>query len=385
MRRWQESDLPLVAAGCTHEEREMSAAVEDLNQHRDKALTTALKEIEKSCGKGTIMTLDDGAVADVDVISTGSIGIDKALGVGGIPKGRLVEIYGPEMSGKTTLTLQLIAEAQKAGGRAAFIDAEHALDPSYAQALGVNTGEILVSQPDYGEQAIEITEKLVRSGAVDLVVIDSVAALTPKAELEGGMESSQMGLHARLMSKACRMLTGIVGQTQCTVVFVNQIRMKIGVMFGSPEVTTGGNALKFYSSVRIDIRRIGQLKTNDEVVGNRTRVKIVKNKVAPPFKQMECDILFGKGIWRPSELIDLGVDTGLVEKSGAWYSMNGERLGQGKSNACEYLVENPTIADELEATIRSIMFDGGVIPDLNGKAADSAEDGIADAETPTTE
>jgi recombination protein RecA len=341
----------------------MSAVISNIHDERDKALGNALKEIEKAYGMGSVMTLDDGAVADVEVISTGSIGIDRALGVGGIPRGRIIEVYGPESSGKTTLTLQMIAQAQKGGGRAAFIDAEHALDPSYAQALGVNTAELLVSQPDHGEQALDIAEKLIRSGAVDLIVVDSVAALTPKAELEASMDASQMGLHARMMSKACRMLTGAISHTKCTVVFVNQIRHKIGVMFGSPEVTTGGNALKFYASVRIDIRSIAQLKTGDEVVGKRTRVKIVKCKVAPPFKSYECDIIFGRGIYRPAELIDLGIEVGFVQKSGTWFSLGDVRLGQGKSNACEYLVDNPDVADELEADIRSVLFDDGVIPD----------------------
>jgi len=352
----------------------MSAVVKDIHAERDKALGSALKEIEKTYGAGTVMTLEDGAVADVEVISTGSISIDRALGVGGIPRGRMIEVYGPESSGKTTLTLQIIAQAQRAGGRAAFIDAEHALDPGYAQALGVKTSELLISQPDYGEQALEIAEKLIRSGAVDLIVIDSVAALTPKAELDASMEASQMGLHARMMSKACRMLTGVISQTQATVIFVNQIRHKIGVMFGSPEVTTGGNALKFYASVRIDIRSIGQLKTGDEIVGKRTRIKVVKNKVAAPFKQCETDIVFGKGIYRPAELLDLGIETGVVEKSGSWYALDGTRMGQGKSNACDYLVTNPEVADALEATIRSIVFDDGVIPETRHSDEESTDD-----------
>jgi recombination protein RecA len=338
----------------------MSAVISNIHEERDKALGNALREIEKAYGQGSVMTLDDGAVANVEAISTGSIGIDRALGVGGIPRGRIIEVYGPESSGKTTLTLQIIAQAQKDGGRAAFIDAEHALDPTYAQALGVNTAELLVSQPDHGEQALDIAEKLIRSGAVDLIVVDSVAALIPKAELEASMDASQMGLHARMMSKACRMLAGAISNSHCTVVFVNQIRHKIGVMFGSPEVTTGGNALKFYASVRIDIRSIGQLKTGDVIVGKRTRVKVVKNKVSPPFKQTEVDIIFGRGIYRPAELIDLGIDVGLVQKSGAWFSLDDVRLGQGKSNACDYLVDNPDVADALEVKIRSILFDGGV-------------------------
>ena len=339
----------------------MNAVVQSIDAGRTRALDVAMKDIEKTFGKGAVMTLEDGAIADVEVISTGSIGIDKALVVGGIPKGRITEIYGPEASGKTTLTLQIIAQAQKQGGRAAFIDAEHALDPAYARALGVRTGELLLSQPDYGEQGLEIAEKLIRSGAVDLVVIDSVAALVPKAELEADMEAAQMGLHARMMSKACRKLTGIIKHTNATLIFVNQLRMKIGVMFGSPEVTTGGNALKFYSSVRLDIRAIGQLKTGDVIVGKRTRVKVTKNKTAPPFRQTECDILFGKGIWRPAELIDLGVETGLVQKSGSWFSVDDQQIGQGKGNASDFLVEHPDVADALEANIRSILFDGGAL------------------------
>jgi len=356
----------------------MSAVISNIHEERDKALGNALREIEKAYGQGSVMTLDDGAVANVEAISTGSIGIDRALGVGGIPRGRIIEVYGPESSGKTTLTLQIIAQAQKDGGRAAFIDAEHALDPAYAQALGVNTAELLVSQPDHGEQALDIAEKLIRSGAVDLIVVDSVAALIPKAELEASMDASQMGLHARMMSKACRMLAGAISNSHSTVVFVNQIRHKIGVMFGSPEVTTGGNALKFYASVRIDIRSIGQLKTGDVIVGKRTRVKVVKNKVSPPFKQTEVDIIFGRGIYRPAELIDLGIDVGLVQKSGAWFSLDDVRLGQGKSNACDYLVENPDVADSLEAKIRSILFDGGVIPEEG--AHNAAEESTIEAD-----
>lgn len=337
----------------------MSAVVEDINARRNKALATAMKEISKSYGEGAVMMLDDEAVADVEVISTGCIGIDKALVVGGIPRGRIVEIYGPEASGKTTLTLQIIAEAQKGGGRAAFIDAEHALDRTYAEALGVDTSNLLLSQPDHGEQGLEITEKLIRSGAVDLVVIDSVAALIPKAELEADFEAAQMGLHARMMSKACRKLAGLVKQTNTTLVFINQIRMKIGVMFGSPETTTGGRALKFFSSVRMDIRAIGNLKNNDEIIGKRTRVKVVKNKCAPPFRQAEFDIVFGKGIFREAELIELGVELGLIEKSGAWYSKDGTSIGQGKGNAAEYLLENPEEGAALEANIRSVIFGGG--------------------------
>lgn len=341
----------------------MSAVVETLDTAKTKALDSAIKDIEKCHGKGSVMMLNDDAIGDVEVISTGSIGIDHALVVGGVPKGRLIEIYGPEASGKTTLTLQIIAEAQANGGRAAFIDAEHALDPAYAENLGVNTSELLLSQPDYGEQGLEIAEKLIRSGAVDLMVIDSVAALVPRVELEAEMEASQMGLHARMMSKACRRLTSVVKQTNCTVIFVNQIRMKIGVSFGSPETTTGGRALAFYASVRIDIRAIGQLKTGDAVVGKRTRVKIVKNKVAPPFKQVEVDVIFGKGIYKPAELIDLGVTMGFVEKSGVWHSIDGVQIGQGKGNAAEYLVANADVAERLEEKIRSVLFNDGVMPD----------------------
>lgn len=361
----------------------MNAIVKDIHAERDKALGSALAELEKTYGQGTVMTLDEGAVADVEVISTGSIGIDRALGVGGIPRGRMIEIYGPESSGKTTLTLQIIAEAQKMGGRAAFIDAEHALDSSYAEALGVDKGKLLVSQPDYGEQALEIAEKLIRSGAVDLIVIDSVAALTPKAELEASMDASQMGLHARMMSKACRMLTGAISESRCSVIFVNQIRHKIGVMFGSPEVTTGGNALKFYTSVRIDIRAIGTLKGKDGPVGKRTRVKVVKNKVASPFKQHECDVIWGRGIWRPAELLDLGVEVGRVEKSGAWFSLDGEQLGQGKDASCAYLVEHPDVADQLEADIRASLFGESKAEDATDAVSDGGghEEGPDDVES----
>jgi len=365
----------------------MNAVVENIAAARDRALETAIKDIEKSYGKGAVMRLDEGPIAEVDVISTGSIGIDKALVVGGIPRGRITEIYGPEMSGKTTLTLHLIAEAQKAGGKAAFIDAEHALDPAYAEKLGVKTSELLLSQPDHGEQALEIAERLVRSGAVDLVVIDSVAALIPKAELEADMEAAQMGLQARMMSKACRKLAGIVAQTNSSIVFINQIRMKIGVSFGSPEVTTGGNALKYWASVRLDIRRIGQLKTGDEVVGNRTRVTVKKNKVAPPFKKVEFNIIFGKGVWRPAELIDLGVEIGVVEKSGSWFSIGDVKIGQGHGNASQYLADHPEEAKRLEQTIRSVLFNEGVIPvdgapdeesgESEGEGKEEATDGEA--------
>jgi recombination protein RecA len=328
-----------------------------MDDNRQKALKAALGQIEKQFGKGSVMRMGDEQIArDIQAISTGSLGLDVALGIGGLPKGRVVEIYGPESSGKTTLTLHVIAEAQKAGGTAAFIDAEHALDPSYAEKLGVNVDELLVSQPDTGEQALEITDMLVRSGAVDVVVIDSVAALTPKAEIEGDMGDSHVGLHARLMSQALRKLTGNIKRSNTMVIFINQIRMKIGVMFGSPETTTGGNALKFYSSVRLDIRRIGAIKKGDEVVGNETRVKVVKNKVAPPFKQVEFDILYNQGISHMGEVLDIGVKEGLVDKAGAWYSYNGERIGQGRDNVCTFLRENPDMAADIEQQIRARLL-----------------------------
>ena len=328
-----------------------------MDDNRKKALAAALGQIEKQFGKGSVMRLGDaGAVRGVEVISTGSLGLDVALGVGGVPKGRVVEIYGPEASGKTTLTLQIVAEAQKQGGTAAFVDAEHALDPVYAEKLGVNMDELLVSQPDTGEQALEITDMLVRSGAVDVVVVDSVAALTPKAEIEGEMGDSHVGLQARLMSQALRKLTANIKRTNCIVVFINQIRMKIGVMFGNPETTTGGNALKFYASVRLDIRRTGAIKKGDEVLGNETKVKVVKNKVAPPFKMAYFDILYGEGISREGEIIDLGVANGIVEKSGAWYSYNSNRIGQGKDNVRNFLKENGDMAAEIEARIRAELL-----------------------------
>ncbi|GBL46299.1 RecA protein [Sulfuriferula multivorans] len=331
-----------------------------MDENRSKALAAALAQIEKSFGKGSIMRLGDGEVVrDIQVVSTGSLGLDIALGVGGLPRGRVVEIFGPESSGKTTLTLQVIAEMQKLGGTAAFIDAEHALDPQYAQKLGVNVSDLLISQPDTGEQALEIADMLVRSGSVDVVVIDSVAALTPKAEIEGEMGDSHMGLQARLMSQALRKLTGNIKRTNTLVIFINQIRMKIGVMFGNPETTTGGNALKFYASVRLDIRRTGAIKKGDEVIGSETRVKVVKNKVAPPFKQAEFDILYGEGISREGEIIELGVEHKLVEKSGAWYAYNGEKIGQGKDNAREYLREHPEIAHEIENKVRAAI---GIVP-----------------------
>jgi recombination protein RecA len=328
-----------------------------MDDNKRKALSAALSQIEKQFGKGTVMRMGDvGAVRDVGVISTGSLTLDIALGIGGLPQGRVVEIYGPESSGKTTLTLQVIAECQKQGGTAAFVDAEHALDPGYAGKLGVNVDDLLVSQPDTGEQALEITDMLVRSGAVDVVVVDSVAALTPKAEIEGEMGDSHVGLQARLMSQALRKLTGNIKRSNTLVIFINQIRMKIGVMFGSPETTTGGNALKFYSSVRLDIRRIGAIKKADEVVGNQTRVKVVKNKMAPPFKQAEFEILYGEGISHEGELIDLGVMEGIVDKSGAWYSYGGDRIGQGKDNARGFLRENPDLAQAIETQIRAKLL-----------------------------
>jgi recombination protein RecA len=328
-----------------------------MDDNRKKALAAALGQIEKQFGKGSVMRLGDSeAVRDVDVISTGSLGLDIALGVGGLPRGRVVEIYGPEASGKTTLTLQVIAQAQKAGGTAAFVDAEHALDPTYAEKLGVNTEELLISQPDTGEQALEIADMLVRSSAVDVVVIDSVAALTPRAEIEGEMGDSHVGLQARLMSQALRKLTANIKRSNTLVIFINQIRMKIGVMFGNPETTTGGNALKFYSSVRLDIRRIGSIKKGDEIVGNQTRVKVVKNKIAPPFRSAEFDILYGEGGSREGELIDLGAANDVVEKSGAWYSFEGERIGQGKDNARDFLRANPKIADKIEQALRAKLL-----------------------------
>ncbi|MCZ6887015.1 MAG: recombinase RecA [Gammaproteobacteria bacterium] len=323
---------------------------------RDRALAAALAQIERQFGKGSMMRLGDREQELIPSISTGSLGLDIALGVGGLPRGRVAEIYGPESSGKTTLTLQIIAEAQRAGGTCAFIDAEHALDPIYAEALGVNTDELLVSQPDTGEQALEICDMIVRSGAVAVVVIDSVSALTPKAEIEGEMGASHVGLQARLMSQALRKMTANIKNSKTLVIFINQIRMKIGVMFGSPETTSGGNALKFYASVRLDIRRIGAVKDGDEVIGNETRVKVLKNKVAPPFRQAEFQILYGHGIYRHGEIIELGVKQGIIDKSGAWYSYKDERIGQGRKNAAAYLVENPSICDEIEARIRAELL-----------------------------
>ncbi|CAB3680458.1 Protein RecA [Paraburkholderia sediminicola] len=344
-----------------------------LTAEKSKALAAALAQIEKQFGKGSVMRLGAGeAVEDIQVVSTGSLGLDIALGVGGLPRGRVVEIYGPESSGKTTLTLQVVAEMQKLGGTAAFIDAEHALDIQYAGKLGVNVNELLVSQPDTGEQALEIADALVRSGSIDMIVIDSVAALVPKAEIEGEMGDSLPGLQARLMSQALRKLTGTIKRTNCLVIFINQIRMKIGVMFGNPETTTGGNALKFYASVRLDIRRIGSIKKNDEVIGNETRVKVVKNKVAPPFREAIFDILYGEGISRQGEVIDLGVQAKIVDKAGAWYSYNGERIGQGKDNAREFLRENPDIAREIENRIRESLGVNAMAEAVTGAAAEVA-------------
>ncbi|QKK02256.1 MAG: recombinase RecA [Pseudomonadota bacterium] len=345
-----------------------------MDDNRKRALAAALGQIEKQYGKGAIMRMgDDAARKDVPVVSTGSLALDVALGVGGLPRGRVVEVYGPESSGKTTLTLHAVAEAQKLGGTAAFVDAEHALDPTYAEKLGVNVDDLLVSQPDTGEQALEITDMLVRSGAVDIVVVDSVAALTPKAEIEGEMGDSHVGLQARLMSQALRKLTANIKRTNCLVIFINQIRMKIGVMFGSPETTTGGNALKFYSSVRLDIRRIGAIKRGDEAVGNETRVKVVKNKMAPPFRQAVFEILYGEGISREGELIELGVEHGLVKKSGAWYSYGDDRIGQGKDNVRQFLKDNPDMAADIERQLRETLLPKSVGP--SGTAADVAEAG----------
>ena len=343
-----------------------------MDDNKKRALDAALGQIDKQFGKGSVMRMGDKSVMrDISAISTGSLGLDVALGIGGLPRGRVVEIYGPESSGKTTLTLSAIAEAQKLGGTAAFIDAEHALDPVYAEKLGVNIDDLVVSQPDTGEQALEIADMLVRSSAVDIIVIDSVAALTPKAEIEGDMGDTHVGLQARLMSQALRKLTGNIKRTNTLVIFINQIRMKIGVMFGSPETTTGGNALKFYSSVRLDIRRTGAIKKGDEVVGSETRVKVVKNKVAPPFKQAEFDILYGEGFSREGEIITHGVKHDIIEKSGAWYSYNGDRIGQGKENVRNWLKENPAIAEEIEGRIRAILLPALVAPEA--EAAEVAE------------
>lgn len=344
-----------------------------MNDNKQKALDAALSQIERQFGKGSIMKLGDNKALNIDAVSTGSLGIDIALGIGGLPMGRIVEVYGPESSGKTTLTLQVIAQAQKEGKTCAFVDAEHALDPVYAQKLGVNIDELLVSQPDTGEQALEICDMLVRSSAVDVVIVDSVAALTPKAEIEGDMGDSHMGLQARLMSQALRKLTGNIKRSNTLCIFINQIRMKIGVMFGNPETTTGGNALKFYASVRIDIRRIGSVKEGDEVVGNETRVKVVKNKVAPPFKQAEFIIMYGEGISKQGELIDLGVKHKIVEKAGAWYSYNGNKVGQGKSNSIKFLKENVEIADEIEDKLRDMLLLKATVEPEDGEDVLGAE------------
>ncbi len=345
-----------------------------MDEKRKQALAAALGQIERQYGKGTVMRMGDSAAArNIDVISTGSITLDVALGIGGLPKGRVIEIYGPESSGKTTMTLHAIAECQKNGGTAAFIDAEHALDPGYAQKLGVNIDDLLVSQPDTGEQALEVTDMLVRSGGVDLVVIDSVAALTPKAEIEGDMGDSHMGLQARLMSQALRKLTANIKRSNTMVIFINQIRMKIGVMFGSPETTTGGNALKFYASVRLDIRRIGAVKKGDEIIGNSTRVKVVKNKMAPPFKQAEFEIKYGEGVSHVGELLDLGVQEGIVHKAGAWYSYNNEKIGQGKENSGIYLKENPEIAVEIEKLIREKLLPSKNIEESSSDEVEETE------------
>jgi recombination protein RecA len=353
--------------------------VEGGSMDKQKALEAALAQIEKLHGKGSIMRLGANERIEVEALSTGSLGLDIALGIGGLPRGRIIEIYGPESSGKTTLALQVVAEAQKKGGIGAFIDAEHALDPVYARKLGVKVEDLLISQPDAGEQALEIADTLVRSGAVDVLVVDSVAALTPQAELEGEMGDLQPGMQARLMSKALRKLTGSISKSKCMVIFINQIRMKIGIMFGNPETTTGGNALKFYASVRLDIRRIGQIKEREEVVGNQTRVKVVKNKVAPPFKQVEFDIMYGEGISKTGELVDLGVRAGIVEKSGAWFSFNGERIGQGRENTKAFLKEHPKLAAEIEKAIRQ---NAGLIVDQMLQAAPEGDEAAEAEEGP---
>ncbi len=352
-----------------------------MDDNKKRALAAALGQIERQFGKGAVMRMGDQERQGIPAISTGSLGLDIALGIGGLPKGRIVEIYGPESSGKTTLTLSVIAEAQKNGATCAFVDAEHALDPEYAGKLGVNVDDLLVSQPDTGEQALEITDMLVRSNAVDVIIVDSVAALVPKAEIEGEMGDMHVGLQARLMSQALRKITGNIKNANCLVIFINQIRMKIGVMFGSPETTTGGNALKFYASVRLDIRRTGAVKEGDEVVGSETRVKIVKNKVSPPFRQAEFQILYGKGIYRNGEIIDLGVSQGLVEKSGAWYAYQGNKIGQGKANAAKYLAENPAIGAEIEKQIRDKLLKAGAVAEAGKAAAAEADaDDLADAD-----
>jgi recombination protein RecA len=358
-------------------EKPVLRVLEGGNMDKQKALEAALAQIDKNFGKGSIMRLGaNERTIDVEAISTGSLGLDIALGIGGLPRGRVVEIYGPESSGKTTLALQVVAEAQKKGGIGAFVDAEHALDPVYARKLGVKVEDLLISQPDAGEQALEIADTLVRSGAIDVLVVDSVAALTPRAELEGEMGDMQPGMQARLMSKALRKLTASISKSKCMVIFINQIRMKIGIMFGNPETTTGGNALKFYASVRLDIRRIGQIKDREEIVGNETRVKVVKNKVAPPFKQVEFDIMYGEGISKVGELVDLGVKAGIIEKSGAWFSYNGERIGQGRENTKAFLKAHPKVADQVEKAIRQ---NAGLIVDKMLQAEPETDEG-ADAE-----
>ena len=351
-----------------------------MDTNKEKALQAALSQIERQFGKGTVMRMGDRERVAMPCISTGSLGLDVALGIGGLPKGRVVEIYGPESSGKTTLTLSVIAQAQKMGGTCAFVDAEHALDPGYAEKLGVNVDDLMLSQPDTGEQALEVTDMLVRSGAIDVLVVDSVAALTPRAEIEGDMGDHHVGLQARLMSQALRKLTGNIKSSNCLVIFINQIRMKIGVMFGSPETTTGGNALKFYSSVRLDIRRTGAVKEGDEIIGNETRVKVVKNKVAPPFKQTEFQILYGEGINSLGEIIDLGVQCGFVDKAGAWYSYQGNKIGQGKNNSCVYLRENPEITAEIEAKIREKLL--AIEPKASDSGADSSVNEGANDDAP---
>ena len=350
------------------------------DKEKEKALETALSQIERSYGKGSIMKLGENSVVEVEAISTGSLGLDVALGIGGLPRGRIIEIYGPESSGKTTLALHVTAEAQKTGGVCAFVDAEHALDPVYAKKLGVKVEDLLISQPDAGEQALEIADTLVRSGAVDVVVVDSVAALVPRAELEGEMGDHHVGLQARLMSQALRKLTSTISKSNTTVIFINQIRMKIGVMFGSPETTTGGNALKFYSSVRLDIRRIGQIKERDEVIGNQTRVKVVKNKVAPPFKVIEFDIMYGQGISYNGELVDLGVKSEVIEKSGSWYSYKEERIGQGRENVKQYLADNPEIADSIGSEIKEKMGIGSDLTNLEEDLSEDEEKSVNSAE-----
>jgi recombination protein RecA len=354
--------------------RPLTTGIKTMDDNKRKALASALGQIEKQFGKGAVMRLGDRTDDNIETISTGSLGLDIALGVGGLPRGRVVEIYGPESSGKTTLTLQVIANCQKNGGTAAFVDAEHALDPTYAQKLGVNVDDLLVSQPDTGEQALEIADMLVRSGAVDIVVVDSVAALTPKAEIEGEMGDSHVGLHARLMSQALRKLTANIKKSNCLVIFINQIRMKIGVMFGNPETTTGGNALKFYASVRLDIRRIGAVKKGEEVIGSETRVKVVKNKVAPPFRQAEFEILYGEGSSREGEIIELGVKENLIDKSGAWYSYKGDRIGQGKENVRQFLRDNAAIANEIDRELRARLLVSGA-----GGAMASSDEALEEA------